>query len=556
VVLLTIAVPLGLGLQAGGGEAADSLWRNGTIYTIDGHFSRAEALAVRDGRILAVGSNGEIEKLSGPGTRVHDLEGRWVTPGLIDCHVHMSGLGSLDLGRIDLHDARSFVEVVRMVREAAAKARPGDWILGGRWDQSLWNEKEFPSHALLSEASPENPVWLDRVDGHMGLANRKAMDVAGIDRSTADPPGGEVLRDARGEPTGLFVDNAMELVERRVPGGRSAPAELILAAQERCLRVGLTGVHDAGIGPREIEAYEKLAADGRLKLRVHGMAYGSLGPDWFRSHRPRTGERFTLRAVKLMADGAMGSRGAWLLEPYSDRPRDQAGKPYSGLPVQEPSFIRAVAGACLENGWQVCTHAIGDRAIRETLDAYEEVLRPTPGKDHRFRIEHAQSPHPADIPRFSRLGVIASMQPSHATSDMRWAEARVGPERVKTAYAWRQFLRAGARVAFGSDFPVEDENPLRGIHAAVTRQDPEGKPEGGWLPEERLTREEALRLFSIEAARSAFEEGEKGSLEPGKLADFVVWTHDIVACAPRDLLRARPHRLVIGGEVVRDAPEK
>jgi predicted amidohydrolase YtcJ len=388
----------------------------------------------------------------------------------------------------------------------------------------------------------------------MGLANRRAMEVAGIDRSIADPPGGEVLRDAAGEPTGLLVDNATALVERRIPGGRRTAAELILAAQERCLRAGLTGVHDAGIGPAEIEAYERLAADGRLRLRVYGMAQGSLGPDWLRAHRPRTGERFTLRAVKLMADGAMGSRGAWLLEPYADRPEDAAGKPYVGLPVQEPRFVRAVAMACLENGWQVCTHAIGDRAIRETLDAYEEVLRAAPGADHRFRIEHAQNPHPDDIPRFARLGVIASMQPSHAASDMRWAEARVGPERVKTAYAWRQFLHSGARVAFGSDFPVEDENPLQGMHAAVTRQDREGKPEGGWLPGERLGREDALRLFTIEAARAAFEEDEKGSLEPGKLADFVVWTHDVVACEPRDLLVAGPRAVVIGGEVVRETP--
>jgi predicted amidohydrolase YtcJ len=221
-----------------------------------------------------------------------------------------------------------------------------------------------------------------------------------------------------------------------------------------------------------------------------------------------------------------------------------------------PDYIRRVTEAAVENGWQVCTHAIGDRAIRETLDAYEEVLRASPGADHRFRIEHTQNPHPADIRRFARLGVIASMQPSHAVSDMRWAEERVGPERVKTAYAWRQFLRAGSRVAFGSDFPVEDENPLLGIHAAVTRQDPGGKPEGGWLPEEKLTREEAIRLFTIEAARAAFEENQKGSLEPGKLADFVVWTRDVVTCEPRDLLRVTPRTVVIGGEVVREAPEK
>jgi predicted amidohydrolase YtcJ len=329
--------------------------------------------------------------------------------------------------------------------------------------------------------------------------------------------------------------------------------DLILAGEARCLAAGLTGVHDAGIGEAEIAAYRKLDADGRLRLRVYAMVYGGVGPERLRAMKPESGRRLTLRAVKLMIDGAMGSRGAWLLEPYADRPTDAEGKPYAGLPVQTPEFVKAMAAAALDAGFQACTHAIGDRGIRETLDAYAAALGNRASSDHRFRIEHAQNPHPADIPRFRALGVIASMQPSHATSDMRWAEARVGPERVKTAYAWRQFLRAGVRVAFGSDFPVEPENPLLGIYAAVTRQDADGLPGGGFLPGERLTREEALRLFTIEAAHASFEEKERGSLEAGKLADFVVWSRDIVACEARELLDAHAVLVVIGGESVREA---
>jgi predicted amidohydrolase YtcJ len=377
------------------------------------------------------------------------------------------------------------------------------------------------------------------------------MEIAGVGPRTEAPPGGEVLRDGAGRPTGLFVDNAMALVERHIPGGSVTAADLILAGEERCLAAGLTGIHDAGIGETEIAAYRKLASEGRLRLRVYGMVSGSVGPERLRGMKPERGERFTLRAVKLMIDGAMGSRGAWLLEPYADRPRDADGKPYTGLPVQTPEFVRAMARAALDAGFQACTHAIGDRGIRETLDAYEAALGPRAREDHRFRIEHAQNPHPADIPRFAALGVIASMQPSHAVSDMRWAEARVGPERVRTAYAWRTFLDAGVRVAFGSDFPVEPENPLLGIHAAVTRQDAAGSPEGGFLPRERLTREEAIRLFTREAARASFEEAERGSLEAGKFADFVVWSADIVRCPPRDLLGARAVTVVIGGEMVK-----
>lgn len=406
----------------------------------------------------------------------------------------------------------------------------------------MWGDREFPTHHRLSEAVPDHPVWLDRVDGHASLGNLKAMQLAGITRTTPNPAGGEILRDAQGNATGLFVDNASSLVERHIPGGRATAEELILRAQEKCLAVGLTGVHDAGIGRGEVESYRRLAADGRLKLRIYAMIGGGVGPDYFRQHRPTIGERFTLRATKLFADGAMGSRGAWLFEPYADRPTDEQGRPYRGLPVMQPAYLRRIAEAA--PGKRLAGLHPRHRRPRHPGDA--RCLRSS------FCVEHAQNPAPSDIPRFARLGVIPSMQPSHAISDMRWAEARVGPERVKTAYAWRQFLNAGCRIAGGSDFPVEDENPLIGLYVAVTRQDPQGQPAGGWLPQERMTREEALRSATLDAAYAAFEEQEKGSLEPGRFADFVVWSRDIVACSPRELLTARPLRVVIGGDSVRN----
>jgi predicted amidohydrolase YtcJ len=303
-------------------------------------------------------------------------------------------------------------------------------------------------------------------------------------------------------------------------------------------------VHDAGVSPSEFPTYKTLDADGRLKLRVYAMVGGGerIG-DWFARNPPHRGRRLTIRACKMFIDGAMGSRGAWLLEPYADRPG------HTGLPVTPPDALRRVAEAGLRHGYQICTHAIGDRGCRETLDAYEAAMKAVPARDPRLRVEHAQNPAVADIPRFAALGVIASMQQTHATSDMRWAEDRVGPERVQGAYAWRKFLAAGVRVAGGSDFPVEGENPLWGFYAAITRQDPEGRPEGGWKPEERMTREEALRSFTLDAAYASFEEAERGSLEPGKLADFVVFDRDLMTVPSREILAARCLMTVIGGDV-------
>ncbi len=539
-----------------GGSApprAEVIYRHANIYTLDPQRPRAEALAVAAGRILAVGSQAQVERYRGPATQVIDLHGATVLPGLIDSHAHMAGLGSYALGRLDLHEARSFDDVVAAVRQRVAKAEPGEWILGGRWDHESWPGRRLPTHARLSEVSPRNPVWLTRIDGHAGIANAAAMKLAGITRDTPDPPGGDIVRDERGEPTGVLLDNAMSLIERVIDEPPADFERLVLEAQRICLSVGLTGVHDAGVSPAEIEVYRRLEAEGKLKLRIYAMVNGQQAIEYFRAHEPYRGKHLVVRSCKLYADGAMGSRGAWLLEPYADRPVNDQGRPNVGLNVMEPEFIAQVAADAAKRGYQVCTHAIGDRANREVLDIYARALRGREGSDHRWRIEHVQLVAANDIPRFGRLGVIASMQPTHCTSDMRWLYARIGRERARGAYAWAKLLRSGAVLALGSDFPVESPNPFYGLYAAITRQDRTGRPPGGFQPEDRLTRTEALRGFTLGAAYAAFEEDRLGSLTPGKFADFVVIDRDVMTCDASRIVETRVLRTVIGGETVYQA---
>jgi len=520
------------------------LYVHAVVHTVDPDWPHADALAVQRDRIAAVGTT-EALRRKYPEAEVIDLAGACVVPGLIDAHGHLASLGALQR-HLDLRATKSYEEMLTRVRERAAEAPPGTWILGGRWDQADWGEKELPDHHALSEATPDHPVLLARVDGHAALANRQALAAAGITRETQDPPGGEILRDEAGEPTGLLVDRAVDLVRDAVPEGAGWPTgELWRAAQQACFRVGLTGVHDAGVSHTDLKDLEGRYARGELELRVYAMLSNEAGlEDYLEHHRTRLAARFSVGAIKLYMDGAMGSRGAWMLAPYADRPD------HLGLAVMPVADLRRLTEAAARRGWQVCTHAIGDRANRETLDAYAAALQKYPRGDHRFRIEHAQCVSVQDIERFAELNVIASMQPTHATSDMRWAEDRVGPERLAGCYAWQRLLRSGARLAFGSDFPVESENPLLGIYAAVTRQDHLGHPEGGWLPDQKLTRAEALRLFTLDAAYAAFQERDLGSLTPGKLADFVVFDRDILTVPPRELLQARVLRTVIGGETV------
>jgi len=529
---------------------ADFVLLGGTVHTLDPAHPVAGGLAARGGVLVAVGTAEEVRRFVGPGTRVFDATGLTVVPGLVDAHGHLESLGA-GLRRLDLVGTASAEEVAARVRAGAAGAPAGDWIRGRGWDQNDWKEKSFPGRATLDAAAPGHPVWLVRIDGHAGWANTRALALAGIGTATPDPPGGRILRDpATGEPTGVLIDAAMDLLAPRLPPPtRAERREALVRAMEACLAAGLTSVHDAGVDAATVDIYRELADEGSLRLRVYAMLEGS--PDVIAATGFRTGpvvghggRRLTVRAVKVYADGALGSRGAAPLRDYEDEPGNR------GLLQAEPAALEALAARCLREGWQLCTHAIGDRGNRVVLDAYEAALREVPRADPRFRVEHAQVVDPADIPRFAALGVIPSMQPTHATSDMPWAEARLGPGRLAGAYAWRKFLAAGCRIPCGSDFPVESHDPLRGLYAAVTRQDASGRPEGGWTPGERMTREEALRGFTLDACHAAFEEGWKGSLVPGKAADLTVLDRDVLSCPAPEILAARVRATIVAGEVV------
>lgn len=542
----------------------DEVYIGGNLYTLNAQLPRATALAVRAGRVAAVGTDAEILALANADTPRHDLCGRTVLPGLIDAHGHLLGLGRFGLGKLDLSSAHDFDALCAMVARAAEIAKPGEWILGGRWDHESWPGKQLPTNIKLSELLPNTPVWLKRVDGHAGIANAAALAKAGVTREMQAPPGGEILRDQRGEPTGVLVDRAMELIERHLPDAAGETAAALLKAQELCFAAGLTGVHDAGVSPDEIAIYEQLVQAGALKLRVYAMVNGADAPGYFARHAPFSGERLSVRAAKLYADGALGSRGAWLLAPYADRPTGDDGRPFTGLVLTPPDELRSMAADGLRRGYQVCVHAIGDAANRAVLDAVEQAAGgaregQSPGPtsrslvvpaDHRFRIEHAQFVAPADMPRFARLGVIASMQPTHCTSDMRWAAERLGPKRLAGAYAWKSLLDSGARLCGGSDFPVESHVPWLGIHAAVTRQTIAGDPPGGWRAAECLTREQAVRLFTTDAAYAGFAEKQQGQLSSGFLADFIVLDRDVFTCAASEIPTTKVLRTVVNGETV------
>jgi predicted amidohydrolase YtcJ len=524
---------------------------NGTVYTQDPAAPTVQAVALRNGVVFRTGTTDEIRALGG---RIIDLQGATVVPGLVDAHGHVASLGSL-VRRVDLRDTKSFEEVVERVRERAKTIPRGEWIIGRGWNQESWKDATLPTHEKLSEATPDHPVWLSRVDGHAGLANRRAMELARVSARTPSPPGGEILKNDKGEPTGIFVDNAMGHVTAHLPGStRESIKQQILDAQQACLKAGLTGVHDAGCGSEYIRAYEELAAEGKLKMRFYVMVSGSTAwtIDYISKNPLRVGRGanlLTIRSIKMMADGALGSRGALLLEPYEDRPKDDQGRPYHGLSTIDTAALRKVGVEALRRGWQLCVHAIGDRGNREVLDGFEAALKEVPVRDHRFRVEHAQITHPDDIKRFAALGVVPSMQPTHATSDMWMAEKRLGKRRLDGAYAWQKFLKSGSIVASGSDFPVESEKPLWGLYAAVTRQDHEGRPEGGWLPEERMSREEALSSFTLGACHASFEADWKGRLARGWAADLVVLSKDIMKVTPAEMLKTEVLYTVVAGQI-------
>ena len=529
-------------------QQADLVVTNAQIYTSDVNRPVVEALVVRAGRIAFVGSNRGALALAGPRTERLDLAGKTVITGMVDAHAHLLGLGQA-LRTVDLVGTRSYDEVIARVVERAKTARPGEWIRGRGWDQNDWADTRFPTHAALSRAVPNNPVYLTRVDGHAALVNAKALELAQVTAATPDPSGGRFIRDSANNPTGVLVDNAQGIVGRVIPvPSRAELKEQTLAAIAEANRWGLTGIHDAGVAPEGIAVYEELAKEGRYNLRNYVMVRSSDSVfDAFMQRGPQKAlydGRLWIRAIKLVADGALGSRGAALLEPYSDDPGN------TGLITTPPERIKSVAVRALKAGFQLNVHAIGDRANRIVLDQFEAALREVPTADHRFRIEHAQILRYQDIPRFAELDVIPSMQGSHQTSDMYWVPNRLGWARAQGANAWRSLLNTGVVIPNGSDFPVEAVNPLISFHSFFTRQDADNFPPGGWMPEQRTTRQEALLSITLWPAYAAFMENESGSLTAGKYADFVVLDRDIMAVAPEAVLGTHVLLTVLGGKAV------
>jgi predicted amidohydrolase YtcJ len=525
---------------------ADLVLDGGVVITLDDAHPRATALAVRRGRIVAVGGPSEMKPFIGKGTRKIHLAGRTVVPGLTDAHVHVEGLGTA-LERLDLVGAASLPEALARVAEAVKNAPAGEWLQGRGWDQNDWPEKRFPTAADLDRVAGGRPVFLLRVDGHAAWASSEALLRAGISAKTPDPEGGRILRDADGDPSGVLIDKAMTLVTPHIPEpSREVRKRRLAAGLRACARAGLTEVHDAGVPLGVVGLYKELLAEGAMPVRVYVMIRADefLAGGAFLAPEIGLGDgRLTVRAVKVVADGALGSRGALLLAPYADEPGTR------GLATIEPDTLREVLHRALAQGFQVATHAIGDAANRMVLDAYEAAFGPEGGARRRFRVEHAQVLAPADVPRFKALGVIPSMQPTHCTSDMYWAEDRLGPERAKGAYLWKTFLAQGVKVAGGSDAPVEKVAVLPGLYAAVTRQDAQGWPEGGWHPDERVTVVEALQMFAGSAAFAAFEEEDRGTIAVGKRADLTVLTRDVTAIAPAEILATQVSMTVVGGEV-------
>jgi hypothetical protein len=531
-------------------QPADLVFTGGVVITLDPARPRATAVAVRDGRIVAVGGDAEVSGLAGPKTRRVALDGRAIVPGLTDAHVHVEGIGEA-LETLDLVGAATLDEALARVRDAARGLPPGEWLLGRGWDQNDWPEKRFPTAADLDRVSGGHPVCLTRVDGHASWVNSKALAAAALGAQTPDPPGGRILRDEAGAPSGILVDAAEALVADRIPAtSRAARKRRLAKGLRACAEAGLTSVHDAGVDLATVELYEELLAEDALTVRVYVMlrdrAFLDAGP----SLRPRIGlgaGRLTVRAIKVVADGALGSRGALLLEPYSDEPGTR------GLATVAPEHLARVVERALVQGFQVNTHAIGDAANRLVLDTYERAFGPAGGAARRFRIEHAQVVAPDDVARFKALGVVPSMQPTHCTSDMYWATDRLGPQRARGAYLWKTFLKQGVPIAAGSDAPVEDIAVVPGLYAAVSRQDAKGWPVGGWHPEERVTVEEALEMFSRHAAFAAFEEKERGAIAASRRGDLTVLSRDPAAPPAAELLRTRVVMTVVGGRVAYEA---
>jgi predicted amidohydrolase YtcJ len=521
---------------------------NGKIYTVNDKQPLAEAIAIDEGMIVAVGTTREIESSYKPRKSI-DLLGKSVVPGFIDSHAHIENLGIM-LENLSVYGARSPEEIQSLLARQIASRPKGSWIRGRGWDQNLWKNKAFPTHAMLDAVAPGNPVYLTRVDGHAVWVNAKALEVARIDRSAKDPEGGKILRDRDGNPTGVFVDNAIAMLNDVLPAlTEQERTEAVRRAVSECLRCGLTEVHDMGVDREEIGIYKKMIQDRTFPFRIYAAVEGKDLWEEYMKTGPEIGGnagRLTVRALKLYADGALGSRGAALIEPYSDDPVNR------GLTLTSEKELHTAIQQAFDHGFQPCVHAIGDRANNIVLNVYESVLAASKNRsrDVRFRIEHAQVLDSQDIPRFYALGVLPVMQPSHCTSDMGWAVDRLGPKRCAGAYAWRALLKTGTIIPGGSDFPVESPNPLWGFYAAITRQDLSGQPEGGWYPEQRMTREEALKAFTIWSAMAGFQEKNLGSIERGKWADLTILSDDIMTIDPPRILTTKVSMTLVAGEIV------
>lgn len=547
-----------------GEEPADLVILGGTIYTVDEDNPRVQAVAVRNGKVVYAGKESVARRFIGEGTELFDLEGKTMTPGFIEGHGHIMGVGYNELN-LDLRDATSYQEIVARVRAAVQKAAPGQWILGRGWHQDKWTTKPekmvlgFQTHELLSEVSPDNPVFLRHASGHAAMANAKAMEIAGVNPMSVerlgkqfDQEGGEVILDEHGNPTGIFNERAMGLIARHIPDDTpETDAQALQLAIEACWRNGITSFHDAGAIRSSIELFKKFKSQGKLGIGLYVMITGNdreLVYEWMKRGPlidPEGG--LTIRSVKLNCDGALGSRGAWLLEPYTDRPD------FAGMATLPMDTVLSTSRIALQSGFQVCSHAIGDRANREVLDRYEMAFREFPDRasDHRFRIEHAQHLHPDDIVRFANLGVIPSMQAIHMSSDRPWAIERLGEQRIKEgAYVWQTLLKSGAVIVNGTDAPVEPLDPIACFYASTTRKTLAGQPEDGYEAEQKMTRVQALRSYTLDAAYGAFEEDIKGSIEEGKRADFTVFSQDIMSVAEEDLLKTKVAMTIVGGKVV------
>jgi predicted amidohydrolase YtcJ len=550
--LLWLSVLAAANARAQQAAAADLVILHGRVWTVDHARPQAEAVAITRDRIIAVGSDAEIIKWIGMGTKKIDAQGKSVLPGFIDAHVHFSSGGG-EISGVHLRDTATPQEFARRIGEHAKTLPKGEWMLGGTWDHELWGGTPLPSHDWIDAVTPDTPVFVTRYDGHMALANAVALRLAGITRDTKDPPGGTIVRDKDGNPTGLMKDAAMDLVYRAMP----APSDeqllrMVRAGMNEARRLGVTSIHDIS-STEDVRAYQILSERGELTLRIYcitplpqweGPATAGLragfGNDWIH-----------LGALKGFADGSLGSTTALFEQPFSDAPET------SGLPnemmLPEGNMLKMALGAD-KAGLQLAVHAVGDKANRIMLDVYTEVAKQNGVRDdRRWRIEHAQHLRPEDFSRFAQLGVIASVQPYHAIDDGRWAEKRIGRERCKTTYAFRTFLDHGVRLAFGSDWTVAPLNPMLGLYAAVTRATLDGKNPNGWFPEQKLTLKEALEAYTIGSAYAEFREEEKGSLTPGKLGDVVILDADLFSIPPEKIKDAAVRYTIVGGKIVYEA---